>query len=109
MIRLQSKPAGPEVRRVPGGKPVAITLASLGLVSTTVTIFLSVFPAEDEPHKVMAVVKVVGGTAVMIGIGIVLFLIGRYKGRRLAEREGRVSSGSGGVSGVSGARGYRNS
>ena len=24
MIRLQKRPAGPEVRRVPGGKPVAI-------------------------------------------------------------------------------------
>jgi hypothetical protein len=102
MIRLQSKPAGPEVRRVPGGKPVAITLASLGLASTVVTIILSVFPAEDEPHKAMAVVKVVGGTAVMIGAGIVLFLIGQHKGRRVAEREGRVSRG---VSGVSGAGG----
>ena len=54
---------------MPGGKPVAIALASLGLLSTSLTIFLSVFPAEDEPHKAMAVVKVVGGTAVMIGIG----------------------------------------
>ncbi len=38
MIRLQSEPAGQEVRRVPGGKPVAIALASLGLASTSVTI-----------------------------------------------------------------------
>ena len=45
MIRLQSEPAGPEVRRVPGGKPVAIALASIGLISTSLTIFLSVFPA----------------------------------------------------------------
>jgi hypothetical protein len=30
-------------------------------------------------------VKVVGGTAVMIGAGIVLFLIARSKGRKLAE------------------------
>jgi amino acid transporter len=91
MIRLQSEPAGPEVRRVPGGKPVAIALASLGLASTMLTIFLSVFPAEDEPHKVMAVVKVVGGTAVMIGAGIVLFLIGRHKGRKLAEQEAQIT------------------
>ena len=85
MIRLQREPAGPEVRRVPGGKPVAIALASIGLASTTLTIFLSVFPGDDEPHKVMAVVKVVGGTAVMVGAGIILFLIGRHKGRKLAE------------------------
>ena len=30
MIVLQREPAGPEVMRVPGGKPVAIALASLG-------------------------------------------------------------------------------
>ena len=33
----------------------------------------------------MAVVKVVGGTAVMIGAGIVLFLIARSKARKLAK------------------------
>jgi hypothetical protein len=55
------------------------------LASTALTLFLAVFPAEDEPHKAMAVVKVVGGTAVMIGAGIVLFLIARSKARRLAN------------------------
>jgi amino acid transporter len=91
MIRLQRQPAGPEVRRVPGGKPVAIALASIGLVSTSLTIFLSVFPAEDEPHKVMAVIKIVGGTAIMIGIGFVLLLIARYKGRKLTERPAQLT------------------
>ena len=91
MIRLQREPAGPEVRRVPGGKPVAITLASIGLISTSLTIVLSVFPAEDDPHKVMAVVKVVGGTAVMIGVGMVLLLIAHYKGRKLADRPAQLT------------------
>jgi amino acid transporter len=85
MIRLQREPAGPEVRRVPGGKPVAIALGSVGLVSTTLTIFLSAFPAEDDPNKTLAVVKVLGGTALMIGAGMVVFLIGHYKGR--AQRQ----------------------
>ncbi len=83
MIRLQREPAGPDVRRVPGGKPVAIALASIGMASTLVTIVLSAFPAGDEPHKVMAVIKVLGGTAAMVGAGIVMFLIGRYKGSKL--------------------------
>ena len=83
MIRLQSEPAGPEVRRVPGGKPVAIALASIGLASTTVTIVLSAFPADDEPHKALAVMKVLGGTVVLVGVGVAVFLIGRYKARRI--------------------------
>jgi amino acid transporter len=87
MIRLQREPAGPEVRRVPGGKPVAIALASIGLVSTTVTIFLSAIPGDDQPDKTMAVFKVVGGTGLMVGTGMVMFLIGRYKGRALAQQE----------------------
>ncbi len=31
MIRLQREPAGQEVRRVPGGKPVAILLGLVGI------------------------------------------------------------------------------
>jgi amino acid transporter len=38
MIRMQSRPAAAGSRRVPGGKPVAILLASIGLVSTAATI-----------------------------------------------------------------------
>jgi glutamate:GABA antiporter len=91
MIRLQREPASPEVRRVPGGKPVALTLGSIGLISTSITIFLSVFPADEEPHKVIAVLKIVGGTAIMIGIGLVLLLIARYKGGRLAERPAQLT------------------
>lgn len=79
MIRLQSRPVGPEVRRVPGGKPVAILLALIGLTSTAFTIVLSAFPASDEPDKLQAVAKVVGGTAVLVGAGVVVFLTQRRK------------------------------
>ncbi len=85
MIRLQWKAAGPEVRRVPGGKPVAIALASLGLASTTITIVLSAIPGQDEPDKALAIAKVVGGSAVLVAAGIVVFLIGRYKGRKVLQ------------------------
>jgi glutamate:GABA antiporter len=82
MIRLQREPAGPEVRRVPGGKPVAIALGILGMASTLITIVLSAIPADDEPNKPLAVLKIVGGTAVMVALGIALYLFGRYKARQ---------------------------
>ena len=82
MVRLQNRPAGPEVRRVPGGKPVAIALASIGMVSTAVTIVLSAIPGADETNKTLAVVKVVGGTMVLVGAGVVVFAVGRYKARK---------------------------
>jgi amino acid transporter len=73
MIRLQNKPAGPQIRRVPGGRPVAIALASLGLISTAVTIVLSVIPGSDEVNKPLAVAKVLGATSVLVGAGVIVF------------------------------------
>jgi amino acid transporter len=76
--------AGPEVRRVPGGKPVAILLASVGLASTALTIVLSAFPAHDDPNKPLAVAKVLGGTIVLVGAGVVVFLLERRRARTRA-------------------------
>jgi amino acid transporter len=81
MIRLQGRPAGPEVRRVPGGRPVAIVLASLGLVSTVVTIVLSLIPGGDETNKPLAVAKVLGATMVLVGAGVVVFVAERRRAR----------------------------
>lgn len=86
MIRVQARAAGPEVRRVPGGKPVAVLLASIGLLSTSLTIVLSAIPAADERHKVLAVVKVVGGAVVLIGAGVAVFALERGKARRDLSR-----------------------
>ncbi len=73
MIRLQSRPAGPEVMRVPGGAKLAIPLAALGFVSTVVTIALSLIPSDEEPDKLMSVAKVLLSTAVLIGIGLLIY------------------------------------
>ena len=81
MIRLQREPAGPGVRRVSGGKPVAIALASIGLISTSATIVLCIIPGADETNKPLAVVKVLGGTLVLIGAGVAVFLAERRKAR----------------------------
>jgi amino acid transporter len=81
MIKLQKRRAGPEVRRVPGGKPIAILLASIGLASTAFTIVLSAFPAHDDPNKPLAVLKVVGGTVVLVGAGVAVFLVERRRAR----------------------------
>jgi amino acid transporter len=86
MIAMQSHPAPPEARRVPGGKPVAILLASIGLISTAVTIVLSVIPAGDETNKPLAVAKVVGGTGALVGLGVCVFLFSRFKARTEATR-----------------------
>ena len=82
MLKLQSDPAGEDVIRVPGGKPVAYTLAIVGFVSTTFTIALSVLPPPDEPNKPLAVLKIVGGCGALLLIGVWLYWAGK---RRAAQ------------------------
>jgi len=81
MIVLQREPAGPEVMRVPGGRPVAIALAATGFFVTAVSIVLACIPPDDEPKKMLAVVKVVGSSAILVGLGAVVYWLGRRRAR----------------------------
>jgi amino acid transporter len=81
MIKLQGEPAGPEVIRVPGGKPVASLVAIVGLITTTLTIVLSAVPQPDEPNKPLAVLKVVGGSVALLLIGAGIYWMGKAKNR----------------------------
>lgn len=81
MIRVQGRSVESDVRRVPGGRPVAIAIASLGLASTALTIVLSTIPDADDPHPALAVVKVIGATALLVGAGVLVFLVGAWKRR----------------------------
>jgi amino acid transporter len=84
MIKLQSEPAGPNVRRVPGKAPIAIALGLVGFVATGTTIVLSLFPGADQPNKLLAVVKVVGATLIQLALGVGIFVAERRKSRRHA-------------------------
>lgn len=81
MIRLQKEPAGPNVRRVPGKRPIAIALALIGFASTAATIVLSLIPGADQPNKVLAVVKVVGATLAQLGLGVAVFVAEKRRAR----------------------------
>jgi amino acid transporter len=82
MIKLQREPAGPEVIRVPGGSTVAKLVATLGLVTTTLTIVLSLIPQPDEPNKPLALLKIVGGTGVLVLVGVGIYAAGRRRAAR---------------------------
>lgn len=79
MIKLQREPVGADVIRVPGGKPVALLVAVVGLATTTFTIILSMIPQPDEANKPLAVLKVVGGTAVLVLIGAWIYWAGKRR------------------------------
>ena len=93
MIRLQYEPAAPNVRRVTGGKPVAIALGVIGFAATGTTIVLSLIPGADQPDKLLAVVKVVGATLVQLGLGMAIFVAERRRAHLIAQNPLKLRSG----------------
>jgi amino acid transporter len=79
MIKLQAEAPGPGVIRVPGGRPVASVLGTVGFSVTAAAIVLALIPAQDEPDKVLAVTKVAGLTALLVLAGAVVYLRGRRR------------------------------
>ena len=93
MIKLQNETAGPDVMRVPGGRPAANSLGALGFVTTAISIVLACVPAEDDPNKTLAVAKVVGMPR-STGVGAGLFALGNRRARMFAMRHARTLPGS---------------
>ena len=83
MIRLQREPVGPEVVRVPGGRPAATVLGALGLATSVAAVILACLPPSDEPDGRRYVTKVVGLTVLLLLSGAVVYAIGKV-GRRVS-------------------------
>jgi len=79
MAVLQREPAGPEVIRTPGGAPVAKLFGALGFVVSVATIVLACIPAADDPNKTLAVIKIVGGSAALVGAGALVYFLGKRR------------------------------
>jgi amino acid transporter len=84
MIRLQGRPSAPDAIRLPGGRRLAIPLACLGIFSTSVTIILSLFPAEDERHPATALFKLIAMTLVLLLTGVAVYRRGQRSINRAA-------------------------
>jgi amino acid transporter len=82
MMRLQREPFPAGAFRLPGGSPVAILIASIGLITTVLTIVLAIVPSSDEPHKVLATAKLMGSTLLLIGAGIAVYWSAAWRKRR---------------------------
>lgn len=82
LIRLQREPVEPGVVRVPGGKPIAVGLGLIGCVGTIAVVVGSVIPDANEPNKALAVAKIIGLNALLLGSGALLY----WSGRRGAKR-----------------------
>jgi glutamate:GABA antiporter len=83
-LKLHAAPRTPEMVPIPGGKWTVALAALVGLTTTAAAIVFAGFPAGDEPDKLLAVVKVIGLTAMMLLGGVAIYLAGRRKALGLA-------------------------
>jgi glutamate:GABA antiporter len=79
IVKLQREPAGPEVLRVPGGAPVAKLFGVMGFLVSVAAIILACVPADDDPNKTLAVVKIVGGSLVLLVVGAIIYFMGKRR------------------------------
>jgi hypothetical protein len=86
LIRLQREPAEPGVVTIPGGRPVAITLAVVAMITTCGVIIGSAIPDPGEPHKFLAVAKVVVLNVLLISGGVMLYAIGRRRPQNKSQQ-----------------------
>jgi glutamate:GABA antiporter len=82
LIKLQGEPAGPEVARIPGGRPVAVAVAVLGLLTTSASIVFACIPAADEPNKALAATKTVGLSLLLVAVGAAVYAAGARRARQ---------------------------
>ena len=87
LILLQRNSAEPGTFRIPGGRRVAYVVGAIGFVTSGLTIVLSLIPPSEEPHKVLAVMKIVMATVVLLGIGASLYYLGRARAQRMAQKQ----------------------
>jgi amino acid transporter len=78
-IKLYAEPTAPDMVRIPGGRFTVAAAAVVGFLTTVSAMILSTIPDPSEPHKTLAVIKVLGMTALMVGSGVAVFVVGQRK------------------------------
>ena len=54
-------------------------LAALGFAVSVAAIVLACVPSDDDPNKTLAVIKIVGGSVVLVGAGVAVYLVGKRR------------------------------
>ena len=65
---------------------MAKLVATLGFLTTALTIILSLIPQPDEPNKPLALLKIVGGTGALVLVGVGIYVAGRRRAHTAGQR-----------------------
>ncbi len=69
--------AGPGVIPVPGGRAGTVAVGGIGFLTTAIAIIFALVPPDGTEHPWLFELKTVGGCALLIVLGFVLYLRGR--------------------------------
>jgi amino acid transporter len=83
-IRLSSGPRRPDEIHIPGGRATIIALACVGLATTIGATALAFMPAPDEVNPALAIFKVTGLSAIILGAGAAVYATGKARALRVS-------------------------
>lgn len=81
-IRLSSGPRRPDEIHIPGGRATIVALACVGLATTIGATALAFMPAPDEVNSALAIFKVTGLSAIILGAGAAVYATGKARALR---------------------------
>ena len=81
-IRLSGRPSEPGELRMPGGRFTVVAMALVGLATTLGSIVLATLPQPGDAEWVWSLVKIVGGSVVMVGAGAIVYALGSRRAAR---------------------------
>ena len=61
---------------------MATLVATVGFLTTALTIALSLIPPPDEPNKPLAVFKIIGGCGALVLVGVWIYIAGKRRSAR---------------------------
>jgi amino acid transporter len=73
LMRVQREPTAPGVRRVPGGRRVALICGALGFVTTAISLILAAVPSADEKNPALYLMKLIGFSAGIVLAGALTY------------------------------------
>lgn len=90
-IALSGGPRRLEDVRIWGGRGTIILASVVGFLTTTGSIVLTFIPPASEPNKPLAIAKILGLTAVMVGTGVLFYAAGVRRRRRILAAEQSIA------------------
>lgn len=78
-VKLHIEPPPPGSLRIPGGRVTILGAATIGFVTTLVSMVLAVMPPPDDPNQALATTKIIGLTLLVLAVGVAVYSTGRRR------------------------------